>query len=283
MLPEIFTQRQPSQYCPDLLAVTAFQAGHQPCVLFPSIDSGLCKTLLQRPSDSPPLQQPPLPLRWTYILSAPPHPPSAGSLPCPTHALLSECLPKQVAHSSHPHVYCTWHVSPTFSEPSQASRWLSSFIRPPDSPALSQPPALLRPALLAVAKLHSRTLRPHPGLRHRLLSAERRPSRFAPRGSRSPARNREGTQGGYRLTVMHYTRMTAAAVNAASAAVSIPATPHFLLPKTTTPRKHREGPAAPGMHRSSQSEATLDCGPCRRACGCVHQADTPTDASLRSL
>lgn len=154
---------------------------------------------------------------------------------------------------------------------------------PPDPAALSQPPALLRPALLAVAKLHSRTLRPHPGLRHRLLSAERRPSRFAPRGSRSPARNREGTQGGYRLTVMHYTRMTAAAVNAASAAVSIPATPHFLLPKTTTPRKHREGPAAPGMHRSSQSEATLDCGPCRRACGCVHQADTPTDASLRSL
>ena len=56
---------------------------------------------------------------------------------------------------------------------------------------------------------------------------------------------------------MHYGRVTAAALIAASASVSIPSTPPLPALRTTIPSKHFEGPAATGMHRPIQSEAAL--------------------------
>lgn len=142
---------------------------------------------------------------------------------------------------------------------------------PPLTPRpFPSPPALLQQALLAVAKLHSRALWPHPGLRHRLLSEERRPYRFAPQGSRSrspPPKNIRKTHGGWAQgDALH--PVTAAAVNAASAAVSIPATPTSGS-KNYNSQEALRRPAAPGMHRSTQSEAALasDCGPWPLACG----------------
>lgn len=91
-------------------------------------------------------------------------------------------------------------------------------------PSLPSPPAFLCQALLAAAQLRSRAVWPHPGLRHRLLYKGRRPCCFTPQGSRSPpGTEEEPTAAG--LRVIHTTRMTAAAGTAASAAVSIPATP----------------------------------------------------------
>lgn len=120
---------------------------------------------------------------------------------------------------------------PVLSEPSQASRDFNASIRP----RLSGPfPA----HLLSSGKPSSQppSSIPAPSARIRgcdvASSLERRPRRFAPQGSQSPPGTEEApTAGG--LRVMHYSRVTAKAVTAASAAVS--SHPRFRLQELQLP------------------------------------------------
>ena len=123
----------------------------------------------------PPLQQQP----WVWILptTARPPPPPALSIAYPP----SFSLPKPVPSSARSNLPVSpFRICSQTSRPQQQSscpspRALGAF------PSLSRlqrihpratfpsSPALLRQALLAAAKLHSRALWPHPGLRRRLL------------------------------------------------------------------------------------------------------------------
>lgn len=121
---------------------------------------------------------------------------------------------------------CLLHLArlPKLSEPSQASRWFSSFIRPPTPRPF--PSHLLSSGRRSSQSPSSTPARSGPIPGCDIASSLKRgvPAASPLWAPGAPPGTEKGPRAD-RLTAMHYTRMTAAAVNAASAVVSIPATP----------------------------------------------------------
>lgn len=113
-------------------------------------------------------------------------------------------------------------------------------IQPPATPRpLPSPPALLRQALLAAAKLHSRALWPHPGLRRRLFSEERRPAALPLRAAGAP---REPRRHPRRASLGLYTQPGDGTNSDCCLSCGFYPCLPLPAPRTTTPSKHFRRP-----------------------------------------
>lgn len=161
----------------------------------------------------------------THLSSPSPNSSLFVSTPCPS--LLPEILPQQVRPPSPgPQVCNARHFPRRFpSRPPKGRPGASAPYRRRTPP---NPPALLRQAILAATEIHSRALRPHPGLRERLLPEDRRSYRFSSpaKGCRDPPGTEESRPAGG-LRVMHYTPVAGGVRDCCLSCGFYPCHPHF--------------------------------------------------------
>lgn len=124
----------------------------------------------------------------------------------------------------------------------------------PRLPAAPSPPALLRQALPAAAKIHSRALRTHPGLQGRLRAEERLPVASVTRAL--GALSGQGRHHGWRARNHALHPGGVSAKDCCLSCLSTLATPTS-GPKNYNSQQAIRRLATPGMHCPTQSQAEL--------------------------